>query len=56
MGLGGLSMANYKSGDYKIQNSRFKIFIGITGQQVSFTNSQHNTQNINTNNTQKHIK
>ena len=33
----------------------FKIFIGITGQQVSFTNRQDNTQNINTK-TQKHIK
>ena len=31
-----------------IQDSRFKIFIGITGQQVSFTNRQDNTPNINT--------
>ena len=38
------------------KDSRFKIFIGITGQQVSFTNRQDNTQNINTKNTQKHIK
>ena len=35
-------------GHYEIQDSRFKIFIGITGQQVSFTNRQDNTQNINT--------
>ena len=40
----------------KIQDSRFKIFIGITGQQVSFANRQDNIQNINTKNPQKHIK
>ena len=40
---------------FKIQDSRFKIFIGITGQRVSFTNRQDNTQNINTKKTHKSI-